>query len=602
MAWRVEVVPIETDVLVIGGGIAGCMAAIKAREHGVDVVLVEKANTEHSGSAGAGIDHFWAYIPPVHEAMGWSLDDLLEDHTQGYACGMVDKELLYLVASRTYERALDLERFGLRFRFPDSSLPGGFRVVYQYHSVPSSFNFEGRDLKLKLSREANRRRVRVLNRVMVTDLLCTDGEVAGALGVGVRDARLYLLRSKAVVVSTGRSNRWTRSPTGIRHNLRNPAEDTGDGKAMALRAGAGVINMEFASPAPAFAVAGIEINFGAPRSTVQPAGAITDPGGEVFVPRTHSYPWERLGERPVDATALRRDWMAGVAADEPSGLYSRESPARPRDRMDFWGLRARGEGPFFLDLTGGTNEEIDYIEWSISHEGKGFHWLHHAKADHHIDFRRDRLETVPQARELGQLAAAGVVVDTSLETAVKGLFAAGDDVGGLPGSASPGAATMGWHAGGMAAARARRQPALAPVDGEQVDALSSRCAAAMNAPRGFHWSELELAVQNAVDYYCGDARSAPWLEQGLARLEELGESTPLKAENPHELGRCLEVRSIAENAAMIMRASLARRESRRYPARFARADYPDQDDTHFRCFLSQTATGDGCSFTPIPLP
>jgi succinate dehydrogenase/fumarate reductase flavoprotein subunit len=147
---------------------------------------------------------------------------------------------------------------------------------------------------------------------------------------------------------------------------------------------------------------------------------------------------------------------------------------------------------------------------------------------------------------------------------------------------------------------------LGPVDvlavGEQVAALSNLCSALMNAPRGFHWSELELAVQNTADYYCADARSAPWLERGLARLEDLLESTPLKAESPHELGRCLEVRSIAENAAMIMRASLARRESRRYPARFVRADFPEQDDEAFRCFLRQEATNGGCSFTRMPLP
>jgi succinate dehydrogenase/fumarate reductase flavoprotein subunit len=600
VAWRGEVETIETDVLVVGGGIAGCMAAIKAAEHDVEVLIAEKANTEHSGAAATGIDHFWAYIPPVHSAMGWSLEDLLEDHASGYAAGMVNEDLLYLVASRSYERAMDLERFGLRFRFDDSPFPGGFRVVYQYHSVPSSFNFEGRDLKRKLSREASSRKVRILNRVMVTDLLHTDGQVAGALAVGTRDGRIYVLRAKAVVLSTGRSNRWTKSPSGVRHNIRNAAEDTGDGKAMALRAGLGVINMEFASPAPAFAIAGIEINFGAPRNTVQPAAAVVGPTGKVHMPRAPGFFLKDFATEPLDAALLRRDWIEGTTTAEPAGPYKGASP-RPRERVDFWGLRDKGEGPFFLDLTGGTKEELAYIEWSMSHEGKGFHWLHLAKAEHDLDLARDRLEMVPQARELGQLAAAGLLVDAHLETSVKGLFAAGDEVGGLPGSASPGAATMGWHAGDNAGTRAKAQGALAAIDAEQVAALIARCEAMMNARAGFHWSELELAVQNTTDYYCADKRSAPFLERGLSRLDELVETTPLKAANPHELARCLEVRSIVENAAMIMRASLAREESRPYPARFSRADFPEQDDDRFRCFLSQAATSQGYAFTRIPL-
>ncbi|MDE3076744.1 MAG: FAD-binding protein [Chloroflexota bacterium] len=590
MSRELELVRIDTDVLVIGGGLAGCMAAIKAREHGVDVVLAEKANTENSGGAGTGIDHFWAYIPPVHGAMGWTLDDMLEDHVKGYASGLINRDLLELVASQTYNRAMDLERFGVNFRFKDSPLPGNFRVVFQYHSVPSSFNFDGREIKRKQTLQAKRRGVKIFNRVMMTDLVTNDGQIAGALGIGVRDGKLYFFRAKAVVLSTGRSSRWTRPPSGLRHNLRIPAEDTGDGKAMALRAGVGVINMEFVS-SPGFSISGNEINLGSPRSTTQPAGSITGPNGEVFIPRTHFYDWSKLGKEEVDAAAVRRGWMAARAG----------GAGRPASRLDYPGLRRQGKGPFFLDLTAGTEEEIKYIEWSIANEGKGFYWLHHVKDEERFDFRRDKLEYLPNARELSQLGAAGTVVDKNLETQIKGLFAAGDDVGGLPGSASPGAVTMGWHAGDMAGARASKQPALVPATDQQAEPLRERCSKLLAAEDGFHWSELELAVQNAFDYYCGDERTAAYLERGLLRLRELKETTPLKAESPHELGRCLEVRSIVENAEMIVRASLARRETRRAPARFARADYPEQDDENFLCFLSQRQTNGQVEFSKIPV-
>ena len=120
----VEVVPVETDVLIIGGGLAGCMAAIRAREHGVRVTIAEKSNTLCSGQAGSGIDHIWAYVPEVHEKMGWTIEDLVEDHMQGVGHGFGNRELLHFIARESYPRLLDLERFGLTIRYPDSTIPG----------------------------------------------------------------------------------------------------------------------------------------------------------------------------------------------------------------------------------------------------------------------------------------------------------------------------------------------------------------------------------------------------------------------------------------------------------------------------------------------
>ena len=125
------------------------------------------------------------------------------------------------------------------------------------------------------------------------------------------------------------------------------------------------------------------------------------------------------------------------------------------------------------------------------------------------------------------------------------------------------------------------------------------CSCMLSLKVGFHWTELELAVQDIVDYYCGDERSENYLKRGLERLAQLRVETPLKAANAHDLGRCLEVRSIMENAEMVMRASLERKESRRHPSRFTRVDYPEQDDANFFCFLSQKWTEDGVKFSKI---
>jgi succinate dehydrogenase/fumarate reductase flavoprotein subunit len=582
MSSQIPIVTIETDVLVIGGGLAGCMAAIKAAEHGVKVVIAEKTNTENSGCAGTGIDHSWAYIPPIHEPMGYGLNDMAADHVQGVCGGMVNTDLLHLVLEQNYSRMLDLERFGINIRYPDSNLPGKFRIVTQFHSVPTSFNFDGRELKLRLTREARKRGVEIFNRVMITDLLCADGEAAGAIGVGVRNGSIYHFRSKATVLSTGRSSRMTRSCSGPRHNLRVPAEDTGDGKAMALRAGVGVINMELLTGLW-FNIGGNEINLGSPRNTTQPAGSITDVNGTVIVPRTQSYDWSKLGKEKIDAAEVRRQW-----------LESRSAPP------DYFALKKQGKGPFYLDLTTATEDEIKYIEWSIGNEGKGYYWLNYVKEQEGFDFRKDRLEYLPNTRELSIAQAAGVVVDKNLETGMKGLFAAGDEVGGLPFSSSPGAFSMGWRAGDLAGLRANNQKSLSAVRQEPIDALKQFCSEMLNRKIGFHWTELELAVQHVMDYYCGDERSADYLNRGLQRLDQLRAETPLKADNAHELGRCLEVRSIIENAEMVLRASLERKESRRHPSRFTRADYPERDDANFACFLCQQRSDGVVGFSKIP--
>ena len=579
----IEVIPVETDVLVIGGGLAGCMAGIKASEYGVKVTIAEKANTKTSGCAGTGIDHTWAYVPPIHEKMGWRIEDLMEDHIQGIAHGFINKELLYLVASENYERVLDLEKFGVNFRFDDSKVPGKFRIVPQFHSMPSSFNFDGRPIKVKLTKEAETRGVNIINRVMITDLLSTDGHVSGALGVGTRDGKLYSFKSKAVVLCTGRVNRLSRIVSGVWGNHRLPVYETGDGRTMALRAGVPIINMEFFSPA-LFMIGNYEISFGVPRSEVQPAGSITGPKGEIIVPRTYFYDWENLGKEKW-TSEVRWKWMAQRRADRP-----------PYPEM-----HKQGKGPFYLDLTGGTEEEIKYAEWSVSNEGDGFRFLDYLKNQEKFDFRKDKIELLPNSREMAGTAASGMVVNKDLETELKGLFAAGDEVGGLPWQASSGAFTMGWRAGEMAAKQARQQKGFLPVGEEKLASLRELCADMLSSKEGLHWGEVELAVQNIVDYYAGDVRAEEMLKRGIERLDDIKENISFRAENTHELIRCLEVRSVIDNAVMVMRASLERKESREAPFKFYRADFPKQDDENWLSFLALKLQEGACKFSKIPI-
>lgn len=581
---KIDIIPIDTDVLIIGGGLAGCMAAIKAIEYGVDVTIAEKANTLSSGCAGTGVDHSWAYIPMIHEPMGWTIDDLIEDHAALIAGGFINKDLLRLVAAENYDRMLDLEKFGIKIRYDDSKIPGKFRIVYQFHTMPSSFNFDGYDLKIKLTKEARKRGVKIVNRVMMTNILVTDGQIAGALGIGTNDGKLYSFRTKTIVMSTGRANRLTPNATGIWGNHRIPVNETGDGRAMAYRAGLPVINMEFLSSGY-YSIGNYELNLGSPRNTVQPAAAVVDVNGKPIIPRTQFYDWPNLGKEKVNPTEIRQKMISGGGRGRPS--YAQ--------------MYRDGEGPFFLDLTSGTEEEIKYIEWSIGNEGKGSLFLDYLKNQEGFDFRKDKLEWLPNSREMAGTASSGLVVDNDLETEVKGLFGAGDDVGGVPWSGAPGAFTMGWHAGEKAAGAAKTKKDLLPVDTGPAESIIETCSNILSRKDGQHWREVEMAVQNTLDYYAGETRSENTLKRGVERLDFIKKNTRFKAENPHELLRCLEVQSIIDNADMILAASIERQESRRAPFGFIRTDYPEQDDTNWMTFLALRSREGNIEFKKIPI-
>ncbi|MBN1103339.1 MAG: FAD-dependent oxidoreductase [Deltaproteobacteria bacterium] len=580
----------ETDVLIIGGGLAGCMAAIRAAEQeGVRVTLVDKSNTLASGCAGSGIDHTWAYVPPVHERMGYRLEDMAEDHRIGTSYGFFRCDLFHLAAATMYERVLDLERFGIRFRYEDSRIPGGFRVVQQFHSVPTSLNFDGEPLKPVLTRVARKRGVRIVNRVQTTDLVVTDGQIAGAVGVGTRTGDVHFFRAKAVVLASGRSNRLSRNPGGFDFNTRMPSPMSGDGTSMAMRAGLSVINIEFLSNILGLGPCGnYNPNYGDPRNTVQPAARIVDGKGNVIIPRTQFYDWESLGKETW-TQEVRRRWLEDRKAwrGARAGLPKRH---------------AAGEGPFFLDFSEATDDEIDYIEWSIRNEGKGTQFLRYFQEEERADLRRNRQEYAGLwPREISGTAAKGLWVDRDLETEVGNLFAAGDEVGGLPWQASTGAFTQGWHAGAMAAERAKRQQGFNPSKEETVKRRAEMCSDILQRKRGFHWREVEVGVQNLMDFYCGDVRSADLLKRGIERLED-AKSAPLGAENPHELARCLDVKSIVDNAELVLRSSLERRESRPGPLGFVRADYPEQDDQNWLVFLAVRKAENGeFQFSKLPV-
>lgn len=580
---------IETDVAIIGGGLAGCMAAISAAERGASVTILEKANTLRSGCAGSGIDHLWSYIPPIHEKMGWTVDDLVEDHAQIIARdGFLRRDLLRLIANSMYQRILDLEQYGLRFRFPDSKAPGNFRIVYQFHSVPSSFNFEGRDIKRVLTRQVRKRGVSIINRVMALELLKNEDRVFGVVGIGTRDKKLYSVKAKSVVLATsGRISRLSKSFLGNNFNRRHPPSGTtGDGKAMAFKAGAELINMEFfGTRLTAF------LNYpmagGAPRSTLQPCARIVSANGRVLVPRMHFYNWDNLAPLPESS---KQELRAKYAA-------SRDLAATRR----IIEVLHNAEGPLYLDCAEGTEEEVAYVKWSMSNEGKM--WiLNRFLDDHNVDLRKDKLKFGLGDVEMAGSSASGLWVDTNCQSCIEGLFAAGDEIGGVPWACGPGAIATGWHTGQVAAEMAAKVKRHGDQEDRQLEQVAARVKELTQRVKGDMWVEVEYALQDIMDatFQDGMVTSDALLIDAVSQVENLITSARMVARSPHELMRCLEVQNLAECARIILRAALERKESR---SLLRKKDWPERNDAEWSVFLvaKKDNSGNDVRFAKKPI-
>ena len=145
------------------------------------------------------------------------------------------------------------------------------------------------------------------------------------------------------------------------------------------------------------------------------------------------------------------------------------------------------------------------------------------------------------------------------------------------------------------------QKSFIDVKADKLDALTVRCDNMLESKDGLHWREVEIAVQNIVDHYAGKVRTEKMLLRAIDRLKEIKENVTFRAENPHELGRCLEVESVIENAEMLLRASLERKESRQKPFGFFRADFPESNDEDWFVFLAQRLKGEQVQFSKIEI-
>ncbi|MFW9823382.1 MAG: FAD-dependent oxidoreductase, partial [Candidatus Thorarchaeota archaeon] len=244
---------INTDVLVLGGGIAGCFAAIAAIKKGLNVTLVEKGATIRSGAGGSGCDHWEsAATNPCSLITPEELTTaMIQDHN-GYNNGISH----YIECKEGYDRLLDLEVMGAKIRDTEDEFKGAdfrdgktkFLFAYDYQNR-FTLRIWGTTFKPALYKECKRLGVDVYDRTMATSLLTEESErgvkIVGATGINGRTGEFSIFKSKATILCMARPSRiWLFSPGFPGISEFRPLQCMGDGHAMGWRVGVEFTMME----------------------------------------------------------------------------------------------------------------------------------------------------------------------------------------------------------------------------------------------------------------------------------------------------------------------------------------------------------------------
>lgn len=587
---------IQTDVLVLGGGIAGCHAAINARRKGVRVVVVEKEATKWSGNGGAGVDHWLsACTNPCSEVSPEEFTARAVTDSGGYDCG----PLRYVNAKEGWDTLLDCEQMGVQIRDVHGEFKGadfrdddtGLLFAYDYKSR-YDLRVYGYNMKPSLHKQMKRLGVTIVDRVMITALLTANGEqgkrVVGAMGIHTRTGEFYVVQARATILATGLPGRLWAFSTELRPTFRDP-NLTGDGVAAAWMAGAEFALLEGSFPDTAF-LAYIAYGVGNAHNTWHGCPIVDANGKEV--------PWVDRDGHELSSTEERfqpspgQPYMVGhglrippsyenhvkqLAPDLPERirkgefvlpLYADLSRLPAHERRAIFGLMVGNEGktriPVYDTLTkAGFDPDRDMLQVPIMHPEAYSHansWAGMAG---------------PHWRQWGN---GGLIVDWNLKTNLDGLYAAGGAIYG--GGAHSSAATSGRYAGRQAAAYALAAPDP-DIDPTQVEQEKTRVYAPLQPrDRSIGWKELNAGICRVMQDTCGQYKTGLTLREGLRILRELrgSEATALYAANPHELMHAVECQSIMTVGEAVIQASLARRESSAYLS-FTRLDYPDPSES-----------------------
>lgn len=535
---------VETDVLVVGGGLAGAFAALTARQLGMDVILADKAHMGKSGGAALGASWLAVYNPK------WGHDmDVWMNFITGIGEYLNDRDWVRIVLEESYERYHDL----LNWRVPFASSQGRSPTSGS-HAMPLVKNGIMPVLRAKVL-EAD---VKVLDRVMITDLLKAANRVCGAVGFDARNGAFYAIKAKATVVATGsgafKMPGWTDSYW------------TADGDAMCCRAGAEMVGKEFGGKD-----GGLLKEFGLTR--IGMAGGYdryVNGRGEAFLPRY----------APKYETETRR---------MIASLFEVHA----------------GRGPIFLDFDSAAAEERERAAKAA--RTSGLDWVAERVG---FDAKTVGKTEVSFGSWVGnQPSQGGVYVDTECASTLPGLYAAGDCAGtrmcgscyAPMGYGLAGASVTGHRAGQNAASFAGNadRPRVEEAD---LARLRKSVYAPLQRTGGFGTGFLTETLRNLVaPYFVMQVKHGERLRAALTLLEFLkGHLIPrMRADDVHDLRRAHEVRNMALNAEMCLQASLFRTESR---GTHYREDFPRRADPEWLAWTILKEEKGAITMTRRPIP
>ncbi|MGW4319395.1 fumarate reductase/succinate dehydrogenase flavoprotein subunit [Streptomyces sp. NPDC004684] len=544
------------DVLVIGGGTAGTMAALTAAERGANVLLLEKAHVRHSGALAMGMDGVNNAVVPGRAEP----DDYVAEITRAND-GIVDQSTVRQTATRGFAMVQRLESYGVKFEKDEH----GDYAVRQVHRSGSYVlpMPEGKDVKKVLYRQLRRRemreRIRIENRLMPVRVLTAgagaERRAVGAAALHTRTGAFVLVRAGAVILATGPCGRLGLPASGYLYGTYENPTNAGDGYAMAYHAGAELTGIE------CFQINPLIKDYNGPACAY-----VANPFG--------GYQVNRHGERFVDSDYWSGQMMAEFAAEVAS------------DR-----------GPVYLKLSHLPEESVAALESILHTTERPTRGTFHSGRGH--DYRTHDIEMhISEIGLCGGHSASGVRVDDRARTTVPRLYAAGD-LACVPHNYMIGAFVFGELAGEDAA---RYRPYDGELPADQVREAHELVYRPLRNPDGPPQTQVEYKLRRFVNDYVAPPKSGARLSLALEAFERMrADIAAMGGRTPHELMRCAEVTFIRDCAEMAARASLARTESR-WGLYHDRLDHPERDDASWFHHLDLHKSPSGAmEFTARPV-
>ena len=545
---------LHTDILIIGGGTAGCYAALTIREQSdYSIVIAEKANIKRSGCLAAGVNAINAYIVD-----GRKPEDYVE-YAKKDADGIVREDLLMTMSEGLNRVTHKMENLGLVILKDEN----GNYVARGNRNI----KINGENMKPLLAKAVEKLEdVTILNRINITDYIVEENEIKGAFGFSIEEGTAYEIRAKKVLCATGGAAGLYRpnNPGFSRHKMWYPPFNTGAGYAMGIRAGAEMTTFE--------------MRFIALRckDTIAPTGTIA----------------QGVGAKQVNAK--------GEVYEDKYGLTTSERVyGTVMENLE-------GRGPCYLRTEGITAEQDEslkkaYLNMAPSQTLK---WLESGKnpSEQNVEIEG----TEPYI--VGGHTASGYWVDTDRETTIHGLFAAGDVAGGCPQKYVTGAMVEGEIAAKKIVSQLNEERDKETTADENtakkvLDAKITEYNRYLSNEGSMYETEaLEEAMQKVMDEYAGgisthyqfNEKQLALAKEKIEKIEKLAEN--VNAGDMHELMFVYELKERLTVCKSVIAHLFARKETR-WHSFDENLDYPKKSGDWLKYVNSKMEDGKITVFT-----